>query len=109
MVALRALIEGRAVWPVGYERVWVDKVYGISRRVVRLAERPLDRPLPVDALIQLGLGDRSAAPRRVAAEGLILHRHSLGDIAPLVEGLARDRNPSVRERAAFLAARLAEP
>lgn len=109
MVALRALIEGRAVWPVGYERVWVDKVYGIGRRAVLLAERPFDRPVPVEALIRLGLDDRSAAPRRIAAEGLILHRRSLGDIAPLVERLAGDKNPSVRERAAFLAARLAAP
>lgn len=100
--ALRMLIEGQATWPVGFERQWVDKRYGISRRVPVLATRPIAAPEPVAALIAAGARDRSAAVRRVAADGLVRHRRGIAEVDALVETLTRDRNPSVRDRAAFI-------
>jgi hypothetical protein len=101
-VALRSLIERRATWRIGYARQWVDKRFGISRRVPVLGERQIIGSPPLELLIARGARDRSALVRRIAADGLINHRLALANIDPIVETLARDRNVSVRERAEFI-------
>ena len=101
-VALRTLIEGRASWPEGYERKWIDKSHGLSRRVTRFGERALpDAPSP-GPLIAQGARDRSPVVRRVAASGLIRHRDSLGNVADIIQLLALDSSRAVRERIEFL-------
>lgn len=101
--ALRFLIEERATWPEGTRREWVDKTYGLARRVRVIGERRLVRTSDLETLIAMGAGDRSGLIRRVAADGLAVHRSALGErMHALVERLADDTSPSVRWRAAFI-------
>lgn len=101
--ALRFLIEERATWPEGYRREWIDKSYGLTRRVRVIGERRFVRTSELETLIAQGAQDRSAVVRRVAADGLAVHRAALGDrMHALVERLADDTSPSVRWRAAFI-------
>ncbi|SFK36493.1 hypothetical protein [Methylorubrum salsuginis] len=101
--ALRFLIEGRATWPEGTRREWVDKRYGLTRRVRVIGERRLAPTSDLKALIEMGAEDRSGAVRRVAADGLAVHRATLAEpMHALVERLADDKSPSVRWRAAFI-------
>lgn len=101
--ALRSLIEARAAWPVGFGTKWIDKSHGLSRRVRIFHERPLDRVIPLEALIALGAADRAAPARRVAAEALVRHHASLANADLLVASFLRDKSPSIRERAEFVA------
>ena len=103
VIAARALIDGETSRRVGYDRQWIDKTYNLSRRVPRFASRPVPRPQPVEALIALTAHDRSAAVRRVAAEGLVRFRHEIKDPRPLLTLLKDDRSPSVRQRIQFVA------
>lgn len=100
--ALRFLIEERATWPEGYRREWVDKSYGLTRRVRVIGERRLIRMPDLETLVAMGAEDRSDAVRRVAADGLAVHRATLAELQALVERLADDKSPSVRWRAAFI-------
>ncbi|HEX8379731.1 MAG TPA: hypothetical protein VF619_04165 [Allosphingosinicella sp.] len=100
--ALRVLVEGRATWPGGLVRKWIDKSQGLYRHVRTLEERPLERPLPLEALAQIGVADRSAPVRRVAAEALVRHHSSLANAGMLLERLLSDENPAIARRAEFV-------
>lgn len=101
--ALRFLIEERATWPEGYRREWVDKSYGLARRVRVIGERRFVRSSDVETLVVQGAQDRSAIVRRVAGDALVRHRSGLDDaMLALVRQLADDKSPSVRERATFI-------
>ena len=109
--ALRFLIEERATWPEGTRREWVDKTYGLARRVRVIGERRFVRSadLELETLIAQGAQDRSAIVRRVAGDALVRHRAASGDaMLLLVRRLADDKSPSVRERAAFILKERAE-
>ncbi len=108
VIALRALISKRATWPVGFRREWIDKTYGLSRRVVVLESRPVQHDYPTAPLIRAALTDRSAAIRRVAAEAVIEQRVLLADIDDLADAMIVDRAPSIRDRGDFLRRKLAE-
>lgn len=100
-VATATLIEGRASWPDGWERQWIDKRYGISRAVTLFGYRPVASP-PPDAVLAAAVADRSAAVRRVAAIALIRDRSRFCNAAEMINTLAADPSPPVRERARFL-------
>lgn len=100
-LALRTLIDGEARLRIGF-----DPRYGLYRRVPLYAHRPTGRAASLDALIALGARDRSAAVRRIAADGLIKHRHTLEAPGALTALFLNDRSPSVRQRAEWLAAEL---
>src|SRR6185295_2181625 len=104
-VLLKAMLDGEVTWVAHYERQWVDKRYGITRRVPVLARRPLQRQAPVNALIRQGAKDRSALVRRVAASGLVKHAADLVDTEQLMALFAADQSPSVRWRIEYLARR----
>jgi hypothetical protein len=104
-VALKAIINGEVTWVTRYERQWVDKVYGIVRRVPVLARRAIARPAPVDVLIREGAADRNPLVRRVAAHALVQHAASLTDIKQLMTLFDSDRSPSVRWNIEYLAQR----
>jgi hypothetical protein len=101
--ALRPLIAREATWIVGYERVWVNKVYGQWRTEPVLARRPIEGTVvPVDDLIRAGARDAASSVRRVVAASLFdasLAPDLVREIAAL---LANDRSASIRARAAFL-------
>jgi hypothetical protein len=100
--ALRALVRGEAAWPVGFDREWIDKRYGLSCRITRFERRVLTAQEEPDALIMEGIRDGSSTVRRVAADGLIQRRDSFPRLAEALEMLGRDSSPAIRERVAFL-------
>jgi hypothetical protein len=104
-VALNAIINSEVTWLARYERQWVDKRYGIARRVPVLARRAIVRPAPVDVLIREGAADRNPLVRRVAAHGLVQHAASLTNIKQLMALFDSDRSPSVRWDIEYLAQR----
>jgi hypothetical protein len=84
-------------------REWVGKQFGLSRRITLFAHRSVASQDTVEALIDVGLGDRSAIVRRVAADSLIEHRSTFAELDAAIERLSADRSPGLRERAEFLA------
>lgn len=101
-LALRTLMNGYAVWPEGYRREWIDKSMGQFRQVVAYHQRELSCKEPIESLIAQGAADRAAIVRRVAADGLVLHRKTLSNLDELVQIFAHDKSASVRERAQFI-------
>lgn len=101
-IALQCLIDGRATWPTGFRREWIDKRFGLSRRVVIVDQRPVDRGQAVEALVAQAARDRAASVRRIAAMGLVAHHASMANAPKVIEALARDRNRAIRDRVAFV-------
>jgi len=104
-VALKAMLDGVVTWVTHYERQWVDKRYGRTRRVPILARRAIPRPAPVDVLIRQGAADQSPLVRRTAARGLVQHAASLSNIKRLMTLFDSDKSPSVRWCIEYLAQR----
>lgn len=104
-VLLKAMLDGEVTWVTHYERQWVDKRYGITRRVPVLERRRLPQPVPVDALIRQGAEDQSPLVRRAAASGLVKHASDLPDVEQLMALFAADKSPSVQWRMDYLARR----
>jgi hypothetical protein len=104
--ALKAIINGEVTWVTHYQRQWVDKVYGITRRVPVLARRTIPRPASLDTLIRQGAADRHPLVRRVAAHCLVQHAANLSNIKSLMALFDSDRSPSVRWNIKFLARRI---
>lgn len=101
-VAYQCLLTGKATWPAGHDWAWIDKVYGIRRRVPKLETRPLNGSPDVADLIRQGICDRSPKIRRVAANALTEARKHLPDADQLIGILATDASPSVRSWADFM-------
>jgi hypothetical protein len=106
-VALQSLLKGRATWTTGYDWRWLDKTYGVWRRVPRLEGRQLVTTAPPQDLIRRGIADRSGLVRRVAASALIAHAGEMPDAADLAHALTSDPSRAVRDRAEFLLRHLA--
>ncbi|HZF94567.1 MAG TPA: hypothetical protein VEZ20_06795 [Allosphingosinicella sp.] len=102
-VALRALIERRALWSAGFERQWVDRSMGVWRRKRVFAERPVATSLEAEPLVLAGAHDRSALVRKVAAEALSRRHTELANAEEVLALLVDDPNLSVRGSAAFIA------
>lgn len=102
-VALETLLQGEARWCVGYDAVWVDKVYGISRSVPRLERRQLAERASVRALIEQGARDKAVPVRRVAVSALLRNWTSLEPVEPLIALFSADLSPPIKSRLAFLA------
>ncbi|MFC5372764.1 hypothetical protein ACFPIF_09390 [Brevundimonas faecalis] len=101
-LAYRFLIEGEAAWPEGFTHVWIDKTYGVKRRVRRYGRRPLGIPTDRRRWIAAGIRDRAASVRLEVADALIRHRRDLRAPADLARLLSDDRHPGVRLRARFV-------
>jgi hypothetical protein len=101
-VAYKCLISGKAAWPVGFEWVWIDKVYGLRRRTPVLNTRPIQRDCPPINFVKTGIRDKSAFVRKVAADAMIAVRSEIPDEGSLIAHLATDQSPLVRSRAGFL-------
>ncbi|MGE7116612.1 hypothetical protein ACQKH7_07410 [Brevundimonas sp. NPDC029107] len=101
-LAYRFLIEEEAAWPEGFEHVWIDKTYGMERRIRRYGNRSLSITTDRAHLIAAGAKDRAAAVRLAVADSLVRHRHSLPDPAGLAKELSKDKHPGVRLRAQFV-------
>ena len=101
-MALKTMLDSEVTWVTRYERQWVDKSYGVTRRVPVLGRRSIDRPTPIDTLIRQGAADRNPLVRRVAAHGLVQHATSLKEIEPFVRLFDNDESPSVRWNIEYL-------
>jgi hypothetical protein len=101
-VVYQCLISGKATWSVGFEWAWIDKIYGLRRRVPVLETRDIQRARAAADLIRESARDKSAIVRRVAADALIAARSQLPDEEALIALLAKDRSPAVRSRADFM-------
>jgi hypothetical protein len=101
-VACQCLVAGKASWPVGFGWLWIDKVYGLRRRVPKLETREIQGNSSAAEWIRKGVRDKSAFVRRVAADALIAARAQLPDENSLIARLANDRSPAVRSRADFM-------
>jgi hypothetical protein len=101
-VAYDTLIFKRTKWFAGYESVWVDKVYGLTRNVARFGERAIDHGLDIGTLVGEAAMDRAGRVRVVAAEGLIANLPA-ADAAmdDLARRLSGDRIAAVRSRADY--------
>lgn len=105
-VAYRAMISGRATWREGYEWIWVDKVYGASRRVVKLGSRPIVMTEPLGSVIEAAIHDRYTIIRRMGADGLVASYDQISNADKLLGLLATDRSASVRLRGEYLKKKL---
>lgn len=102
---LKALLDREVTWVDSYVREWVDKRYGIDRRVPVLGRRPLTPVVAIPDLIRLGAHDPSPLVRRVAARALVDHASSVSSIDQLMASFATDKSPSVRWCMDYLARR----
>lgn len=105
-VAYKCLISGKAIWPVGFDWIWVDKVYGLRKSVPKLETREIGQTRPAADLIREAVYDKSAFVRRIAADALIAARSQsqpqMPDEEKLIAYLAADRSSAVRSRADYL-------
>jgi hypothetical protein len=100
--AYKCLISGKATWPVGFEWMWIDKVYGLRRRTPVLHTRTIQRDrLPAD-FVKTGIRDKSPFVRKAAADAMIAVRSEIPDEGSLIAHLSTDQSPLVRSRADFL-------
>ncbi len=99
--ALHTLLDGAARWPEGFGREWVDKSFGVDRRVTLFGRRTLTNEADKDELLRQGLRDPSVAVRLVAADYLTT-RSDHSSFETELEHLANDRSPAVRARADYL-------
>ena len=100
-VALATLARGRARWPVGVEKKWVDKSLGRFVEVAVHDERPLAVAFDAAEFVRAGARDPAALVRRTAAQAMIDGGWGDPDSRELLERLAADPSPAVRERAFF--------
>ena len=101
-IAYQCLMTGKAIRPVGFEWAWIDKVYGLRRRVPVLALREVRTTRPGVEWIRDGIRDKSILVRRVAADALVAARSQLADAGDLIAQLAADRSSAIRSRADFM-------
>jgi hypothetical protein len=101
-VAYQCLTSGKASWSVGFEWTWIDKVYGLRKRIPKLATRDIQRIRPAAYFIREAIRDKSPFARKVAADALIAARSQLPDEEALIAHLAKDPSPEIRSRADFM-------
>lgn len=101
-LALRVLQDGYAEIPLDAHTVITDKIYGKYKLVRNAEHRPIPKYRNLPSLIRSALEDKSVFVRRMAADGLILHRKSFRDVDLLANTLLTDRKASIRERGDFL-------
>jgi hypothetical protein len=101
-VAYRCLMTGKARWPADYEWEWIDKVYGLRRRVLRMESRDIEISPPIAETIRQAMQDRSVIVRVLAADSLTDARAHMANADNLIAELAKDRSYAVRWRADYM-------
>ncbi|WP_446469677.1 hypothetical protein [Xenorhabdus stockiae] len=107
--AYRCLLESKFIWAEGIAWQWIDKVYGIRRRIPVLNERIVNTTTPFIEYLKMAAIDRSPMVRRIAGEMLIKQLENIGEEAfQLAELLASDISTSVAERGRYALTDLAK-
>ena len=102
-IAVETLLMGRARWFVGYRREWVNKVYGITRRIAEFETRNAEIDFEVADVLRAAARDKSSLVRRIAADFLISKReHLTAEMAKCSDALRNDKSSAVRSRIDFL-------
>jgi hypothetical protein len=101
-LALRVLQNGYVEIPLDVHTVITDKIYGKYKLVRNAEHRSIAEYKDLPSLIRVALADKSVFVRRMAADGLIMHRTSFQDVDALAKTLLTDRKASIRERGEFL-------
>ena len=101
-LALTTLIAGQARWLEGYEKQWIDKSMGFTRRVPRFAIRPIAIQLGFSELITQGAADKSTLVRKVALQATIDRPDTWRLFQKLVEQFSADKNPAIRLGADYI-------
>jgi hypothetical protein len=101
-LALRVLQNGYVEIPLDVHTVITDKIYGKYKLVRNAEHRSIAEYKDLPSLIRVALADKSVFVRRMAADGLIMHRTSFQDVDALAKTLLADRKASIRERGEFL-------
>jgi hypothetical protein len=99
-VALETLLFKSAKRRVGYTHLWVDKSFGLKRRIPKFVERAITEDRDAGSLLRSMLSNKSARIRKLAADYLI-QRGSDGLEADEIALFMRDSNPGVAERIRF--------
>jgi hypothetical protein len=102
VAAYQCLMSGRATWPSGFGWTWIDKVYGLRKRVRTLESRDIQTTSPAADWIRRGIHDRSVLVRRIAADAMVGARAQLPDADSLIAVLASDRSSAIRSRADYM-------
>jgi hypothetical protein len=100
--AYECLLARKASWPVGFEWEWIDKVYGLRRRVPTFESRLLQSGRAFADLVTDAIYDKSAFVKKVAADFLMGGRSDVPNADTLIAHLAKDKNSAVRARAEFM-------
>jgi HEAT repeat protein len=82
--------------------MWIEKVYGLRKRIPKLARRNIERVRPAAEFIREAARDKSPLVRRVAADALIAARSQLPDEEALIARMTQDRSSAIRSRADFM-------
>ena len=107
-LAVKALIDGCAAWPDGWQWRWVDKPMGVRRQETVFARRTFAPTVARDQMIEDAARDRAATVRRVAVSSLIQYGLTTPQARHLAVVLLHDRSRAVREHAEFILQRNAE-
>lgn len=100
--AYRCLFEGKIIWSEGLEWKWIDKAFGVRRRVPVLKEKTIAVSRPFIDILRMAILDRSPMVRRIAGEMLIKELENICDEAfSMATQLASDISESVAERGRF--------
>lgn len=99
-VATETILEGCARWHAATEWQWVDKVYGLRRRVQKWDKRTVPIATTVqNEVLAAAARDTSAVVRKLAAEHLI--REGIEAHQATYQLLANDTSNRVRDRMDF--------
>ncbi|MBL4614861.1 MAG: hypothetical protein JKY27_08315 [Magnetovibrio sp.] len=101
-IAYETLLSKQARWKVGHAYQWIDKVYGLKKRIAVFKFRNIDHDLSIDALLIQGSTDRSIVVKKVIASQLIKMRNEASaTMRKISHELAKDKSESVRKKAHF--------
>ena len=101
--ALKALIDGEAEFIVGTQSTMTVGYSGryLYREPI-VEKRKIDIAVDIPALITTAARDPATTVRKVAADGLIRHRHAIANIDTVISAFDRETNASIRERIDFV-------
>jgi len=107
--AYTTMLGDQFVWTDGYEKKWIDKVYGIYRMTPTLKSRTLNKSYPFLEILNDASLDRSTVVRKTAASHLIRRIEKYGDqLMPLAKRFSSDSSYSVSYRGKFAIEKISE-
>jgi hypothetical protein len=101
-ILLKAILDDEITWVGGYEQKWVDKTYGIKKRVTIFGCRELHLQVSKEFFVEQAARDASAMVRRIAAQAIIDHSAKLSNLEFLVTKFNEEKSKSILERIDYI-------